>query len=159
MAEGLWAFSLGFYAPPDVQAACLRLQDDHGGDVNLALCLLWHGRAGREIGAEGVAGLEAAVAPWRGAVVAPIRTLRRSLKTERLLDPEPQEGFRTKLKKLELDAEKLEQLALEAVPVTPLRHLPPEQAAQANLLAYGALLGGLPADLIEILAARAVTLD
>lgn len=45
MAEsGLWTFSQRFYDDPAVQQACLAVQDDHGGDVNLLLCLLW--RAG-----------------------------------------------------------------------------------------------------------------
>lgn len=155
MADGLWAFSLAFYTPPQVQAACLRLQDDHGGDVNLALCLLWHGRAGTELGAEGVAALEAAIAPWRDEVVAPLRALRRKLKSTPLIGAEPQEAFRAKVKKLELDSEKLTQQVLEAVAVTPLRQSAPAEAAPANLRAYGARLGGLPADLVALLATRA----
>ncbi|RXJ73434.1 TIGR02444 family protein [Veronia nyctiphanis] len=40
-AEALWQFSLSHYSHHDVKHACLKLQDDYQGNVNLALLLVW----------------------------------------------------------------------------------------------------------------------
>ncbi|WP_232428198.1 TIGR02444 family protein [Photobacterium marinum] len=39
--EDFWQFSLGHYAQAGVEPACLSLQNDFGGNVNLALLLHW----------------------------------------------------------------------------------------------------------------------
>ena len=36
-----WEFSLAFYAPEPVGAACLSLQDRRGADVNILLLCCW----------------------------------------------------------------------------------------------------------------------
>ncbi|PSW19212.1 TIGR02444 family protein [Photobacterium sanctipauli] len=40
-ADAFWQFSLEHYSKTGVQAACLSLQDNYLGNVNLALLLLW----------------------------------------------------------------------------------------------------------------------
>jgi uncharacterized protein (TIGR02444 family) len=37
----LWDFSITFYAKPEIQSACLTLQDQHGASVPLLLCCCW----------------------------------------------------------------------------------------------------------------------
>lgn len=82
LAEEFWAFSLALYARPEVAAACLRLQDAHGLDVNLLLLCCFLARSGRgRLSAAALAAAEARVAPWRASVLAPLREARRALKT------------------------------------------------------------------------------
>jgi len=79
--DALWRFAVDFYARPGVAAACLALQDRHGFDVILILFACWVGASGR--GRLTAADLAAAVAlaePWRRAVIAPLRAVRRHLK-------------------------------------------------------------------------------
>ncbi|MCO6381518.1 TIGR02444 family protein [Oceanicola sp. 502str15] len=158
MPEGLWPFSLRFYADAPVQEACLALQDSHGGDVNVALCLLWHAREGKVLGRAGAEALEASVAPWRTEVVALLRGLRRRLKgSDMLADADALEAFRSKVKAVELSAEKVEQTLLEAVAATPERQADIEEAGRANLAAYGEILASpIALEIIDALCARLV---
>jgi uncharacterized protein (TIGR02444 family) len=79
--EEFWTFSLALYARPSVSPACLELQDRYGRDVNLVLYSCWIGASGRGVLAEAdLAAAETVAAPWRGAVIEPLRTARRSLK-------------------------------------------------------------------------------
>lgn len=140
-----WRFSLGFYARPGVAPACLALQDEGGADVNLLLFLLFLAERGRTVASEDVARLDASIASWRVEVVEPLRALRRRLKGGvGEIPPATSEGLRTMLKKLELEAERLEQALLETYASAFVTTAPPEDAARGNLMAYSAYLGGLP---------------
>lgn len=157
MNLGFWEFSLRFYEPREVQHACLELQDDHGADVNVALYLLWRAGQGERFDAEGVAAIDASVAPWREQAVQPLRAVRRSLKETPLLEADVQESFRNKIKKVELDAEKLEQVTLEQLP-TPAAGTGTGKkgdCARKSLCAYAEFLqGDMPEELIETFVAR-----
>ena len=157
MADGFWPFSLAFYNDAEVQQACIAFQDSHGGDVNVMLYLLFHARDGGAYDAGGVAAMDAAVAPWREEVVRPLRAVRRVLKTSEFLpDDEAQEGFRAKIKKVELDAEKLQQAVLEGnAPPPGTTGLDPRDAAARSLAAYAEVLGtDLPDDLAGVFIER-----
>lgn len=112
-AEALWRFSLDFYRLPGVEEALLALQDRDGRDVNLVLYALWHGWSGRgPLGAERLAAAEAAAAPVRERIAAPLRALRRALKP----DPDPAvQTLRERVKALELEAERIAQARLAAL--------------------------------------------
>jgi uncharacterized protein (TIGR02444 family) len=155
MADGFWDFSLRFYNDGDVQQACLAFQDDHGGDVNVMLYLLYRAGQGAAYRSDGVRALDAAIAPWREEMVRPIRTLRRTLKTKAYLpDAEAQDSFRNQVKKIELNAEKLQQAVLEGnAPAADETDLDPRDAASQSLAAYAAVLG---TKLPETLTARFV---
>lgn len=77
----LWDFAVKIYSDRDVAAACLRLQDRRGLDVNLLLFCVWAAASGRGRLDRGelVAGIEAAQV-WQAEVVAPLRHIRRYLK-------------------------------------------------------------------------------
>lgn len=108
-----WRFSLGFYRRPGVADACLALQEEAGVDVNLLLFLLWHARQCRELSQSEVAGLEAKAGPWREMAVVPLRAVRRALKSPpSLVPPATVEAFRTRIKAVELEAERLQQAAM-----------------------------------------------
>jgi uncharacterized protein (TIGR02444 family) len=137
----LWRFSLAFYAMPAVAPACLRLQDEAGVDVNLLLFLLWNAAQGRRLAADAVAEAERHVSAWRGAVVLPLRAVRRALKTPIAgVAADRAEGMRSIVKDAELEAERLQQEEMYALS----RRLAsgrasPRAAAAANVAAYQAI--------------------
>jgi len=105
-----WRFSLRFYRQDGVADACILLQEEAGVDVNLLLFLLWHARRKRTLSASEIAELERRIAPWREMTVIPLRTMRRALKSPpTLVDGATSELFRTRIKAIELEAERLQQ--------------------------------------------------
>ncbi len=144
--SAFWRFSLRFYALPGVAPACLALQDEAQVDVNLLLFLLFLADGGRAVTREDVARLDAGIAPWRTEVVEPLRALRRRLKTGiGDVPPAQSEGLRTMVKKVELEAERLEQGRLENHALSLGKPASREAAARANVAAYADYLGPFPA--------------
>jgi len=143
--SAFWQFSLRFYALPDVAPACLALQDEANVDVNLLLLLLFLADNGRAVTRDDVARLDAAIAPWRSQVVEPLRALRRRIKTGvGDIPPNASEPFRNMVKKVELEAERVEQGRLENLAVDLGKPADRLAAARANLAVYEAHLGPLP---------------
>jgi uncharacterized protein (TIGR02444 family) len=152
-ASPFWQFSLRFYRQPKVADACITLQEDAGVDVNLLLFLLWHATLKRALSTAEVAELESRIGPWREATVLPLRTVRRALKSPpALVAPATAELFRTKIKAIELEAERLQQEAMFALAGTsPLGHealghaalghatTSVQEAARGNVAAYAAI--------------------
>jgi uncharacterized protein (TIGR02444 family) len=139
-----WRFSLGFYRMDGVPEACLALQDRGGADVNIVLFLLWTASQGRRLSSDAVQALTDKVRTWQSDVIAPIRNLRRMLKdAPPLLDKGTAEVFRTKIKALELEAERLQQEAMFALgpslPTEPATTV--EEAARGHIAAYQAVIG------------------
>lgn len=139
-----WRFSLNFYRQAGVAEACIALQDDCGVDVNLMLFLLWLAAGGRQLSMQAVKVLDDAVRGWRALTIIPIRDIRRALKgAPTFVEAGKQEAFRTRVKALELEAERLQQEALygrsRSLPRS--NGAPPPAAARANLAAYEELLG------------------
>jgi uncharacterized protein (TIGR02444 family) len=139
--EAFWRFSLQVYGRPGVAEACLALQDRHGVDVNLLLFCCWTGGLGQRLSGGQMDQLLEAVGPWHGAVVKPLRSVRRWLKTQALAPAEAAAGLRRAVKARELDAERLEQAILAEQAVLLARDSPaagpgtPALAA-ANLAVY-----------------------
>jgi len=134
-----WTFSLGYYRGAGVSEACLELQDNCGIDVNVMLFLLWQASLKRKFGATQVKALSEKVGPWQIDVIGPIRGLRRMLKGNApLLDKGPAELFRTRIKAIELEAERLQQEAMCAMAAGMTSEAAPsvEAAARASLAAY-----------------------
>jgi uncharacterized protein (TIGR02444 family) len=139
-----WRFSLNFYRQAGVAEACIALQDDCGVDVNLMLFLLWLAANGRQLPVENIRELDQAVRSWRDLTIIPIREVRRKLKgAPTLVEAGKQETFRTKIKAIELEAERLQQEALYARSGSGPRGsgARPAAAARANLAAYERVLG------------------
>jgi uncharacterized protein (TIGR02444 family) len=139
-----WRFSLQFYRIPGVADACIRLQDEAGVDVNLLLFLLWNASMGRQLSRADVEDVERRVAEWRDGVVIPLRDLRRKLKSHPgMIEKGTAEAFRTRIKQVELEAERLQQEALFAVAqAAPLAQLvlDGQAAARNNVTAYQEIL-------------------
>jgi uncharacterized protein (TIGR02444 family) len=139
-----WRFSLNYYRQAGVAETCIVLQDDCGVDVNLMLFLLWLAANGRQLSVENIKELDQAVRSWRDLTIVPIREVRRRLKgAPTLVEAGKQEALRTKIKAIELEAERMQQEALYARS----RSAPcgsearPPAAARANLTAYEHMLG------------------
>jgi uncharacterized protein (TIGR02444 family) len=135
-----WHFSLGFYRLPDVATACIGLQDEAGVDVNLLFFLLWHASLKRRLSSADVKGIDKHVAGWRNTAVIPLRDIRRALKSApAMTDAGAAERFRTKVKGLELEAERLQQEALyDLARAAPLGEevASAADAAHANIAVY-----------------------
>jgi uncharacterized protein (TIGR02444 family) len=140
-----WRFSLQFYRQPGVAEACIALQEQAGADVNLLLFLLWHAAQQRRLAAAEIERLEHTIAPWRDRAVVPLRAIRRALKSPPgLVEPGTAEAFRTRIKAVELEAERLQQEAMhDLVRAGLLGEAAPSvaEAARANMAAYARLCG------------------
>jgi uncharacterized protein (TIGR02444 family) len=137
-----WRFSLGFYRQPGVADACIALQDEAGVDVNILLFLLWNATLGRTLSNNAVAELERKVGPLRDATVIPLRTLRRALRTPPpVVEPGAAEAFRTHVKRVELEAERLQQQTMYelASQMAFGGASAPGDAARASIAAYQAM--------------------
>lgn len=139
-----WRFSLGFYRMPGVAEACIRLQDEASVDVNLLFYLLWLATSERRLSSDDVEAIERRIGPWREQVVKPLRGIRRAIKAPPpVIEPAATEVFRTRVKNLELEAERLQQDALYALAQSGSSGSPapsPQAAAHANIAAYQAIL-------------------
>lgn len=139
----LWRFSLYFYRQPGVADACIELQDRCGVDVNLLLFLLWLAANQRRLTAVQVKELDDKIRDWRNLTIIPLRSMRRTLKVNApLVTSGRAELFRTKIKGIELEAERLQQEALyEHAQSTALGvPAPASDAARSNLVGYQSVL-------------------
>ena len=143
-----WRFSIAFYRIPGVASACIELQDQAGVDVNVLFFLLWNAAEGRAFSADDVAEVERQIAPWREMAVVPLRDVRRALRSPpAVVAPAAAEAFRTRIKALELEAERLQQEALYALSQSrPLGEpaASPAEAARLSIEGYQVLLGRFP---------------
>jgi len=144
-----WRFSIKFYAVPGVAQACIDLQDQAKVDVNILFFLLWNATQGRTFSKADVAEVERLIGAWRDMAVVPIRNVRRALKSPPpVLAAEAAEGFRTRIKAVELEAERLQQEALYDLAQSSRLGRPspsPAQAARKSVDAYQGVLGPMPA--------------
>ena len=138
--EEFWRFALALYAKPGVAPACLVLQDRHGKDVIIALFGCWLGASGRGgFDEAALARAEETARPWRQAVVEPLRRTRHALK-----NVAGAEEFYSRMKKLELDAERVAVRRLAPLAPEPDPRLEAAQcvaAARANLALYAGVEG------------------
>lgn len=138
-----WRFSLGFYRQPGVGDACIALQDGAGVDVNLLLLLLWQASLCRAFSPSDVESIEHRIGEWRRMTVVPLREIRRALRSPpAMVEGSVAEAFRTRIKAVELEAERLQQEAMyimsKTLPVAAPAQLPLD-AARANVRAYEAI--------------------
>jgi len=148
-----WRFSVKFYGMPGVAPACIELQDQAKVDVNVLFFLLWNATQSRALNADEVAKVEATIGPWREMTVVPIRNVRRALKSPpAVMTPEAAEGFRTRIKAVELEAERLQQEALYGLAESGglgRQAASPIQAAQDSVSSYQGVIGPFPPGPLE----------
>jgi uncharacterized protein (TIGR02444 family) len=117
-----WAFALAIYAKPGVAEACLTLQNEAGIDVMLLLMTTFAAVKHRTLlTRDEIKALDDASRPWREQIVQRLRSVRIELKTGPQPAPnEATETFRSKIKALELEAERFEnQILAEHLPLRP----------------------------------------
>lgn len=113
--SNLWDFSLMHYARAGVADACLRLQDEHGVNVNVLLWCAWLEQRGLMLNAARLRSAQKRIHAWDEHYVVPLRQLRRRMKAEFGAADEGIERVRSQIKQAELLAEKQLQIWLEAV--------------------------------------------
>ncbi|MET0669164.1 MAG: TIGR02444 family protein [Xanthobacteraceae bacterium] len=149
-----WQFSVKFYAEPGVAQACIDLQDQASVDVNILFFLLWSATQNRALGNSEVAELERDIGPWRDMAVVPLRNVRRALKAPpAVMAPQDAEGFRTRIKAVELEAERLQQEAMYGLAQSGRigrQALSKMEAARASVEAYQAVLRPFPGGPLDI---------
>ena len=107
-AEALWPYALEVYARPGVEALMLELQDDHGQCVPFLLWGLWMAASGRAIEPGTAVACAELAGAWHDAAIAPLRRLRRDLRSARKAKIQHvSERIRTGVKSLELEAERM----------------------------------------------------
>lgn len=116
--SSLWDFALMHYARAGVADTCLRLQDEHGVNVNLLLWCAWLERRGLLLDAAHLRSAQKRIHAWDEHYVVPLRQLRRRMKAEFGVADANIERVRDQIKQAELFAEKQLQLWLEAVAQT-----------------------------------------
>lgn len=143
MSDDFWSFSLEVYGKPGVETALLALQDDFGFDVNLLLFCVYCAKAGHGRLSQQAQQEMAEIADvWGGDIVAPLRAVRRALKT-------PVAGasgavrapLREDVKRVELAAEHAMQRLLAGLISGPASRPVDASDAWSNLEAYAARQG------------------
>ena len=153
--SAFWAFSLDLYRCPEVEAACLTLQDGHGLDVNLVLLAAWATHTARRLTPSLAGRLRALGDAYQADVMQPLRQARRALKSHAsgsALAPLLADRRRALLG-LELDLERLEQLQLEGL-LDEAESLGASPAANLFVTNLELLYAdrGLPAPVLAVLA-------
>ena len=139
-----WDWSLEHYRRSGAESLLLRLQDEMGLSVNMLLWSMWCAERFETAPDLYVRNAIDAVAPWQTTVVAPLRSVRRSLKSQ--TETGGAEDLRAQVKTAELAAEKIEQTVLERVALamlTPAKSRTAEtvrRRARQNLTTYAALM-------------------
>ena len=153
MADSFWNFSLKTYGTPGVAPALLALQAEHGVDLNLVLYACWLGASGRgEADAPHLSGCLSLTRAWQGETAAALRRIKHRLKGwtgGEEVPAQARDAFRKKVAELEIEAERLEQAALEgAAPPVRAAAAPEPERARAAARNLDRLMGalGLPKD-------------
>jgi len=137
----LWQFSLDLYAEPEVQKACLSLQDNHSADVNLVLFLLYRGSLGMQLSQATIQVIDNESCSFREQVIQPIRAVRKTLKGKQYSVKADDGSLYQQMLSIELSAEKIAQAQLAAITFDAVPNRPALQAAKTNVYHYAELLG------------------
>jgi uncharacterized protein (TIGR02444 family) len=139
--SSFWSFSLSFYSQPEIGEICLDLQDRFGADVNVVLFGLWQAHAGRRLSESDVRSVIEFSESWQRNVLAPLRKVRRFLKAPPSgWPPHEVNLFRQRVKAVELQAEHLQQNAMEIALASLGEYDASAMFALSNLRAYAMLL-------------------
>ena len=143
--EPFWDWSDRVYRLKGLSEHLIRLQDAFGLDVNLVLWAVWSGVHYGEM--PDIAARKALdiSRQWAESVVTPLRGARRALKTPPMqADEGAAKELRKKVKKAELEAERLQQEMLERLAAecgSQAKAGDAKTAARRNLANYASLAG------------------
>jgi uncharacterized protein (TIGR02444 family) len=152
-AGRLWTYALEVYGGPGAEAQFLELQDAHAQNVCFLIWSLWMATEGRPADAATLEAGAALARSWEAAAVAPLRRLRRDLKTSSAGPQRRRERLRAAVRQLELQAERmLLEMLEDASPHATGERLPPAEALTRAAAVFG---GDAPAAQLRALAALA----
>lgn len=145
---GFWSWSLERYERNGVAETLLHLQDEHELSVNLLLWCCWCAETYEPCSHSAMQQAEQTTGLWSERVTAPLRSVRRYLKTGEDEEKKQRKALRKIVKDAELQAEKVEQARLENLAVNHLKPLtgqgPPYACidrAKTNLSLYAKIAG------------------
>ncbi|MGY8815800.1 MAG: TIGR02444 family protein, partial [Gammaproteobacteria bacterium] len=114
-----WNYSIKVYAQEGVPNACLTLQDKFALDVNLILFCSWYGISIGNLDKELFCRCHEYCYTWSNRTVKPLRNIRTWLKDQGCKEISSNINdcmrYRDKIKSIELEAEKMQQLTLESI--------------------------------------------
>ncbi len=163
MSDDLWTWAVEAYARTGASSRLVRLQDDHGADVNLTLWTLWRARRARPPMTPDLArAARARIADWVAHATTPLRAVRRSL-----ADPAPGDVASSEIHAAR-EATKAAEIASERVTLAMLAALDPDisqptaptdarMAAETDLATLYAALGWPAPDPSDLTALAGLT--
>jgi len=109
-----WNFSIRFYNHPEVEKTCLRLQNDFQLDVNCVLFIYWLASEHKTIlSSEQWSQIISVSLPWK-EIIKPLRKSRQLIKDSMFAWPgDFQQETRNSISEIEINAEHMQQLAME----------------------------------------------
>lgn len=126
----LWDWSVAAYAAEGVGQACLDLQDHHEQNTCLLLWAGWNAATGRRPDEDTIEAACDVARAWDSTTITPLRAIRRTLKLPVPdIEDATREAVRSRIKAVELEAERHLLLALDAV--SPAPSGPPRPAIEA----------------------------
>ena len=160
----LWTFSTQTYQIPEVEQACLNLQNNFHADVNIILYCCWMGEKRLTLALDDILLLIQTAEPWQNSILVPLRDARRVIKQHIIAMPtDLLEQTISNMTEMELNAEHMEQQALEKAIATEGKAINGDKTAveisTANLSLYLQQLDGVTsisdvsADLTQLLDA------
>ena len=112
-----WDYTLAIYGKQGFPPAVIALQDKHKLDVDILIFCCWTASTGRgALDAGTVAKAREVADPWQAEVVNALRIIRRRVKDGFKGTPDGlPDGLRKDILGREIDAERIEQMMLEAI--------------------------------------------
>jgi uncharacterized protein (TIGR02444 family) len=141
ISMNFWPWLLDVYSRAGVSESLVALQDREHLNVNAAMFCCWLATQGVRLTREGAAEIEALNEAWAKEIVAPVRTVRRVLKTSPLIDDDKRKDIRGRIQAIELELEEQHCALLETrayAPTAPREDEPEARSELAgdNLIAY-----------------------
>lgn len=127
-----WTWSLDRYERGGAAELLLRLQDEHGLNVNLLLWCCWSAEFFEPVPGPVLREAETRTHDWNARVTAPLRSVRRYLKKGEEDEKKPRKALRKLVKDAELEAERVEQTRLETLAIVQLAPLSAAAGAAAR---------------------------
>jgi uncharacterized protein (TIGR02444 family) len=116
----LWDWAVAAYAAEGVADVCLDLQDHHEQNTCLLLWGGWNAATGRRPDEDTIEAACDVARAWDSTTISPLRAVRRTLKLPVPdIDDAAREAVRTRIKAVELEAERQLLLALEGLSPAP----------------------------------------
>jgi uncharacterized protein (TIGR02444 family) len=152
-----WPWLLDIYSKPGVSESLIALQDKEHLNVNALMFCCWLGTQSVRLTHEDAAEIETLNKSWAEEIVAPVRQVRRVLKTSPLIDEDKRKDIRGRIQAIEIELEEQHCTLLEtrACALDAPREDEPEARAELagdNLATYLGARRGSEADEARVAA-------